>query len=148
MTDTELIKCPACSATNRVPLKKLDAGKTPVCGKCKTPLPASSQPVTFTDANFAALAENASVPVLVDMWAPWCPPCRVVSPIVDEIAAEFQGRLVVGKLNVDDNPVTASRFQARSIPTLLLMKNGREVDRMVGALPKVEIKRRVGALVS
>ena len=141
--DIALVSCPSCGATNRVPAAALRAGKRPVCGKCKTPLSAAAGPVTVTDANFAAEVEASPTPVLLDLWAAWCGPCRMLAPVVDELASELAGRVKVGKLNVDENPSTAGRFGVRSIPTLLVFKHGREVDRLVGVLPKSEIARRL-----
>jgi thioredoxin 2 len=143
MADTTLIRCAHCGASNRVPQDKLAQGLTPKCGQCKAPLAAASGPVTVTDATFAAEVERSPLPVLVDAWAPWCGPCRMVGPIVDELATELQGKIRVAKLNVDDNPGTAARFDVRSIPTMLVMVNGREVDRIVGALPKAQIRQRL-----
>jgi thioredoxin len=96
-----------------------------------------------TDATFAAEVERSPLPVLVDLWAEWCPPCRMIAPVIDEIAAELAGRARIVKLNVDQNPTTARRFGVQSIPTLLVLKGGREVDRIVGAVPKSEIVRRL-----
>jgi thioredoxin 2 len=141
--NVELIRCPSCGATNRVPAAALRAGRRAVCGKCKTPLPAATGPVTVTDANFAAEVEASPVPVLLDLWAAWCGPCRMLAPVVEELAGELAGRVKVGKLNVDENPSTAGRFDVRSIPTLLVLKGGREVDRIVGVVPKAEIARRL-----
>ena len=141
--DVELVQCPSCGATNRVPAAALRAGRRPVCGKCKTPLAAATGPVTVTDANFAAEVEASPVPVLLDLWAAWCGPCRMLAPVVEELAGELAGRVKVGKLNVDENPSTAGRFGVRSIPTLLVLKGGREVDRIVGVVPKTEIARRL-----
>jgi thioredoxin len=101
-----------------------------------------------TDATFPADVERSPLPVLVDAWAPWCGPCRVIAPVIDELAAEMAGRVRVAKLNVDENPVTAARFNLRSIPTLLVMKGGREVDRIVGVQPKAEIVRRLQRVVT
>ena len=144
---SQLVRCPACDATNRVPQDKVDRGLEPVCGRCKTALPAAStQPagsIAVTDATFRAEVEESALPVLVDAWAPWCGPCRALAPVVEQLASELAGRVRVAKLNVDDNPTTAARFGLRSIPTLLVLKGGREIDRMVGAMPKAEIARRL-----
>jgi thioredoxin 2 len=148
VADVELIRCPACGTTNRVPRAKVQEGRRPVCGRCKTPLLAApSGPMIVSDASFAEVVGASPLPVLLDMWAPWCGPCRTVGPIVDELARELAGRVRVGKLNVDDNPQTAARFGARSIPTMLILRNGREVDRIVGAVPKQEILRHLSAVL-
>lgn len=140
--DTLMIGCPACGATNRVPRDKIAEGRAPVCGKCKAPL-LVGKPQPVTDATFARDVEGSPVPVLVDAWAPWCGPCHMIAPIIDQLAAELAGRIRVVKLNVDDNPRTAARFDLRSIPTLLVLKGGREIDRLVGVQPKQEIARRL-----
>ena len=137
-----MIVCSACGATNRVPGDKVAQGLAPVCGKCKTPLPAGT-PQPVTDASFVQDVERSPVPVLLDAWAPWCGPCHMLAPIVDQLAAELAGRVRVVKLNVDDNPRTAARFDLPSIPTLLVLKDGREVDRLVGVRPKQEILGRL-----
>jgi thioredoxin 2 len=143
MADSQLIRCPICGATNRVPLQKLQQGLQPICGRCKNPLPVDGKPVTVTDATFAAEVERSPVPVLLDLWAPWCGPCRMVAPTLEELAKEMAGRVRVAKLNVDENPSTATRFQVRSIPTLLVLKGGKEMERIVGVQPKAEIERRL-----
>ena len=143
MADLQLIRCPACGANNRVPADKIAQGLKPVCGRCKTPLPTSAHPVTVTDASFARDVEQSSLPVLLDMWAPWCGPCRMIAPVLEELAAEMAGRIRVAKLNVDENPATAARFGVQSIPTLLVLKSGREVDRIVGVQPKAAIVQRL-----
>ena len=143
MSDIEMIRCPACGTVNRVPLAKLEQSREPVCGRCKAPLPGSGKPVTVTDATFAAEVEQSPVPVVVDMWAPWCGPCRMVAPVIEELAKQMAGRVRVGKLNVDENPATAARFGVQSIPTLLVLARGREIDRIVGAQPKAAIVQRL-----
>jgi thioredoxin 2 len=147
--ESTLIRCPACGATNRVPGEKIARGLRPRCGRCRTPLaPAGDGPVTVTDATFATEVERSPLPVLLDAWAPWCAPCKMIAPVIEQLAAEMRGRVRVGKLNVDENPATAARFDLRSIPTLLVLKDGREVDRIVGVQPKAEILRRLMALVA
>ena len=110
-----MVRCPSCGAVNRVPGDKLAAGGAPVCGRCKTPLP-HAKPLTVTDATFAAEVERSPLPILVDMWAPWCGPCRMIAPVIEELAGEMAGRVRFAKLNVDENPATAARFNVRSIP--------------------------------
>jgi thioredoxin 2 len=145
--DPLMIACPACGATNRVPGDKVAQGLAPVCGKCRAPLP-MGKPQPVTDATFAQDVERSPVPVLVDAWAPWCGPCHMIAPIIDQLATEVAGRVRVVKLNVDDNPRTAARFDLRSIPTLLVLKDGREVDRLVGVQPKQEIARRLARAIA
>jgi len=147
MSEPQLIACPHCGAQNRVPLHKLQQGLQPVCGRCKKPLPAGHEPVVVTDATFADQVERSALPVLVDMWAPWCGPCRMVSPIVDQLATELAGKVRVAKMNVDENPATSNRFRIQSIPALLIFNRGQEIDRIVGALPKTEIARRLHAAI-
>ena len=143
MSEPLLIPCSVCGAHNRVPQEKIEEGLEPVCGRCKSRLPVFKKPVTVTDATFSAEVERSPVLTLMDMWAPWCGPCRVVAPIVDELAAQMAGRVRVIKLNVDENPVTARRFNIRGIPALLILKSGREIDRIEGVQPKAEIVRRL-----
>jgi thioredoxin 2 len=147
MPDPLSIRCSGCGAINRVPREKLREGLQPVCGRCKTPLSVSDKPLTVTDATFADEVERSPLPVLVDMWAPWCGPCRIIAPVVEDLATEFAGRVRVAKLNVDESPATASRFNVRNIPSLLVIKGGREVDRIVGVQPKSEIRRRLEQVV-
>ena len=143
MSDTELLRCAECGTMNRVPAVRRARGARALCGRCKRPLMAIGTPVKVTDATFAVDVEQSSLPVVVDMWAAWCGPCRMLEPVIAELATELAGRLRFAKLNVDENPSTASRFGVQSIPTLLVLKGGKEVDRIVGAQPKAEIARRL-----
>lgn len=99
--------------------------------------------ITVTDENFATEIEGANSLALVDFWAAWCGPCRMVAPIVEQLAGEYEGRLVVGKVDVDSNQRTAARFNIRSIPSILFFKNGQLVDTIVGAVPKPILERKI-----
>jgi thioredoxin 2 len=131
-----VLTCAACGAKNRI---RPSPKGVPTCGRCEKPLPWL---VNATDATFGVEAA-ASVTVLVDLWAPWCGPCRYVGPILEQMSREFAGRLKVVKVNVDENPQLAMRFDARSIPTLMVLQNGTAVDRIVGALPKDQLTVRI-----
>ena len=105
------------------------------------------KPFEFTDDNFEAEAMQSSIPVLVDFWAVWCGPCRMIAPIVEELAREYDGKVKIGKLDVDNNQETAIRFGVRSIPTLLLIKDGKLVDTIVGAVPKANIVSKINGVL-
>lgn len=94
------------------------------------------KPIEITDANFSKEVLESNVPVLVDFWAVWCGPCKIIAPVVEELAAEYQGKLKVGKLDVDNNPETSVKFGIRSIPTLMIFKGGKVVEQIIGAMPK------------
>ena len=98
---------------------------------------------TFTDANFVEKVEKADKLVIVDLSAEWCGPCRMVGPIIHELAAEYEGRIVAGELNVDENPETTAKYNVRNIPTVLFIKNGEVVDKQVGAVPKANYKNLI-----
>lgn len=101
----------------------------------------------ITDANFESEVINSDLPVLIDFWAPWCAPCRAIGPVVDELSREFTGKLKVVKMNVDDNPLTPSRFGVRSIPNLLIFKNGQVKDQIIGAVPKQMFVQAINKVV-
>jgi thioredoxin 2 len=113
----------------------------------KGPLTIEGGPRTVTDASFAADVERSPLPVLLDAWAPWCWPCQIIGPVVEEIAIEMAGRLRVGRINVDENPSTTARFEITTIPTLLLIERGREIDRISGVQTKAEITRRIARIL-
>jgi len=104
-----------------------------------------SKPIEVNDSDFEQVVLQAKTPVLVDLWAPWCAPCHMVSPVVEELASEYAGRVSFAKLNVDQNPRTASRYGIMSIPTLLIFKDGKPVSNIVGFRPKAELKRNLDA---
>ncbi|HEY0079167.1 MAG TPA: thioredoxin [Pyrinomonadaceae bacterium] len=151
--------CGRCGAKNRVD-ERAASRLQAVCGRCGATLgdeagraateARGGKPLTVTDATFtsAVLQASEGLPVLLDMWAAWCGPCRMIAPVLDELAAESGGRYRIAKLNVDENPQTAARFQVQSIPTLLIFKNGKLVDRLVGAQPKQAIASRLAAVSS
>ena len=146
IAEAQLIRYPTCGATNRVSQgarEKIEGGLAPVCGRCKTQLSPDNQPVTVTDATFATDVERSPVPVVLDVWAAWCGPCRIIAPVLDELASEMAGRVRFAKQNADENCATAARFNVRSLPTLLVPKGGREVDRIIGVQPKSEVELRL-----
>ena len=104
-----------------------------------------SEPVTIEDSNFDEVVLQAKIPVLVDFWAPWCGPCRMVAPVVDELAEEYEGRVSFGKVNVDESPNVARKFGVMSIPTLIIFKDGKPVSNIVGFRPKDELKQNLDA---
>jgi len=132
------VVCPACAQTNAVPLKKLLDG--PVCGSCKAKLPPPDRPVEVTDGTFDVLVGESPLPVLVDFWAPWCGPCRMIGPTLERLAQKKAGVVVVAKLNTDESPATQNRFGVRGIPTLIVFKNGEEIKRQVGAVSEQVIE--------
>ncbi|MFP5372342.1 MAG: thioredoxin [Actinomycetes bacterium] len=132
---TPTVACPSCGTRNRVPPA---ATGTPRCGRCKAMLPWVAD---ADDTTFAGVAERSPLPVVVDLWAPWCGPCRTVSPVLEQLAGEFAGRCKLVKVNVDDAPATSARFGVRGIPTLVALRDGREVARHVGAAPADRLRR-------
>jgi thioredoxin 2 len=139
------IRCPACGATNRVPEPRV--GQPARCGKCRAPLASAAEPVTVSDASFAAVVLEAVTPVVLDCWADWCGPCHMLAPTIDALARDYAGRVLVAKLDVDANPATAARFDVRSIPTVLIFEGGRLVDRLVGVQPRGAFDARLRSLL-
>lgn len=145
-----IVACPNCGTKNRVDPGSA-AGHIAKCGKCGTPLqvPATSEeatqgkPLVVTDDTFQRDVLSARGLALVDCWAPWCGPCRMVGPILDQLAAESNGRYRIVKLNIDDNQRTAAQFQIQSIPTMLIFQDGKLVDRIIGAQPKSAIAAKL-----
>jgi len=149
--------CPKCGTKNRVDDHAAQVSQ-PVCGKCGAKLPevsvnasgtSYSKPQVVTDQTFAqeVIDGSSSAPVLVDAWAEWCGPCRMIAPALDQLAAESGGRYKITKLNIDENPRIAAQFGIRSIPTLLIFKNGKFVDQIVGVQPKQAIAAKLSAYV-
>ncbi len=124
--------CPSCGTKNRVPEERLSDG--PVCGRCGDSL-AVAEPVALDERTFEKFVSGTDVPVVVDFWADWCGPCKMMAPHVDELAARHEGRALVAKLNTDNAPMTAERFQIRGIPTVIVFRDGREARRQSGAMP-------------
>ncbi len=136
-----IIDCPSCGARNRVgPIPR----GTPRCPRCKSVLPW----VVDADASTFEAETAASVPVVVDFWAEWCGPCRMISPVLQDLAGRHAGRLKVVKVDVDANPGLAARFGAQSIPLLVVLREGREADRIVGALPRPALEARLAPLLA
>jgi thioredoxin 2 len=135
------VSCPRCGASNRVDAARVKEGLEPVCGRCRAPLYAPSGVVEITDSRFEEQVLASPLPVLLDVWAPWCVPCRGMEPVVEELAASLAGKVRVAKLNVDRNPEAAARLRILGVPTLIVFKSGQEVTRMVGARDRGEVMR-------
>ena len=144
MTTTNVRKavlpCTACGKLNRVDLSRADS--QPKCGTCRAPLVLDA-PVVLTDANFDTVIANSSVPVMVDFYADWCGPCKMMAPVFADLAKRQRGQAIVAKVDTDRNPEVASRFAIRSIPTITLFKDGKEVARQVGAVPMGQLEQMV-----
>ena len=139
---SDIVKCEACGTKNRVPSA---AGGVPRCGKCRSPLPWIA---TADDASFAEVVEKSTGPVLLDLWAPWCGPCHMVSPALEKLARERAGKVKLVKVDVDTSPDLARRFDARSIPTLLLLNKGAVVDKQIGAAPEHMLRNWLDAALA
>ena len=132
--EANILGCPNCGRRNRVPAS---ADGTPRCGHCHQPLPWIAE---ADDASFGAVAVEARIPVLVDLWAPWCGPCRMVSPTLERLAGDHAGQVKLVKVDVDQSPQVSQRFGVQSIPTLLVMRDGEVVARQTGAAPEQALR--------
>jgi thioredoxin 2 len=142
MNDSSHIVCPHCDAVNRVASARLS--ESPKCGKCHQPL-FTAHPVELTSQNFRQQISRNDIPVLVDFWAPWCGPCKMMAPAFHEAARQLEPRVRLAKLNTEDEQGIAGQFGIRSIPTLALFRDGREVARQAGAMGAADIVRWVRA---
>ncbi len=138
-----VFRCPHCGAFNRVAL--LAAGRQPVCGRCKADLDTSGMAEHVDGASLERAVASSPAPVLVDFWAPWCAPCRAFAPVLERFAREQAGRVVVLKLDTEANPEAGARFGIQAIPTLVAFRDGREVERVSGALPLDDLRRFAAA---
>lgn len=136
-----IVPCASCGKLNRVDMDKV--GATAVCGTCKSALHVDA-PVVLTDANFDVVVSRSTVPVMIDFYADWCGPCKMMAPVFADFARRQKGRVLVAKVNTDENPGVSMRFGIRSIPTLTVMRGGQEVARQVGAVPMATLEQMVG----
>ena len=146
--DSVIIKCSGCGTKNRIPKSRIHEG--PKCGKCGRKIDAvnsNPHPVDVTDTTFGHEVLSFSGPVLLDCWAPWCGPCKMVAPALEKLASEYAGRVKIAKLNVDENPTTASNYGIRNIPTLILFKGGEVAQTFIGAHPKSHIEGELKKLL-
>lgn len=140
---TATVACPFCETLNRVDLSRLD--QHPKCGKCGKPI-LLDRPIAVSDETFERVTSDTTVPVVVDFYADWCGPCKIMAPLLDDVARRRAGELLVVKLDTDRNPATGPRFGIRGIPTLIAFRDGKEVARRVGAVPPAELEAFLKAI--
>jgi len=134
---TATVACPFCQTLNRVDLTRLE--QHPKCGNCGKPI-LLDRPIAISDATFDKVTTDTTVPVVVDFYADWCGPCKIMAPLLDDVAHRRAGEMLVVKLDTDKNPITGQRFGIRGIPTLIAFRKGQEVGRRVGAVPPAELE--------
>jgi thioredoxin 2 len=138
MSGSIVRSCLACGSKNRIPARHLaDQGR---CGRCKTALPPLADPLEVDGPRFQEIVDAAAVPVLIDFWAPWCPPCRAAAPMVKKVAEEMTGRAIVLKVDTDQNPELAARFDVRGIPNFVVLKQGKVVSQQAGLVSATQMK--------
>jgi len=142
-TPKATVACPFCETLNRVDLARIE--EHPKCGKCGKPI-LLDRPIAISDASFERVTTDTTVPVVVDFYADWCGPCKIMAPLLDDVAHRRAGSLLVVKLDTDRNPVTGQRFGIRGIPTLIAFRDGKEVARRVGAVPPAELEAFLNSL--
>lgn len=140
---TATVACPFCQTLNRVDLSRLD--QHPKCGRCGKPI-LLDRPIAVSDSTFERVTTDTTVPVVVDFYADWCGPCKIMAPLLDDVARRRAGQILVTKLDTDRNPATGTRFGVRGIPTLIAFRSGKEVARRVGAIPPAELDAFLNAL--
>ena len=142
---TAIVPCPFCGTLNRVDLDRVD--DKPRCGQCTRPI-LLDRPLAVADATFEQVIGASDVPVVVDFYADWCGPCKVMAPVLDQLAHDRQGELLILKLDTDRNPVTAGQFNVRNIPTLIVFERGREVARESGVMPRAHLDALLARVTS